>query len=86
MKACFLCFSDACTNGIIPARGGASKNGVGGSSSEPEDEERKERVDSLAAVALAVVDQAIDNPKLFKGSQLICVHACFVLDAVTKIV
>ncbi|XBH71792.1 hypothetical protein VPH35_099194 [Triticum aestivum] len=37
---------DACTNGIIPARGGASNNCVAGSSSEPEDEERKERAGS----------------------------------------
>ncbi|KAM3261294.1 hypothetical protein ACQJBY_052134 [Aegilops geniculata] len=32
-----------------------------------DDEGRKERVRSLAAAALAVVEQAIDNPELFEG-------------------
>ncbi|XP_037433255.1 uncharacterized protein LOC119300378 [Triticum dicoccoides] len=34
---------------------------------EGNDEERKDRVRSLAAAALAVVEQAMDNPELFEG-------------------
>uniref|UniRef100_M8C4C4 Uncharacterized protein n=1 Tax=Aegilops tauschii TaxID=37682 RepID=M8C4C4_AEGTA len=52
---------------IIRTRGGTSGNGDVGDSDDPAGEERHQRVCSLAAAALEVVNRTIDNLELFKG-------------------
>lgn len=54
-------FADAPEHGTIPVRGGAANSGA---SSGPPDDEHRQRVCSLAAAALDLVDRAIDNPIL----------------------
>ncbi|XP_073367282.1 uncharacterized protein [Aegilops tauschii subsp. strangulata] len=51
---------------IIRTRGGTSGNGDVGDSDDPAGEERHQRVCSLAAAALEVVNRTIDNLELFK--------------------
>ena len=58
----FICQADAQIHGILPYRGGTSATDTG-----VVDEERRERVRSLSAAALAVVEQALENPELFEG-------------------
>lgn len=52
-------------HGILPYRGGTSATDTG-----DVDEQRCEHVRSLSAAALAVVEQAMENPELFEG--LLC--------------
>ena len=63
-------FADARSHRIIRTRGGTSGNGDVGDSDDPAGEERRQRVCSLAAAALEVVNRTIDNLELFKG--LLC--------------
>ncbi|XP_044359369.1 uncharacterized protein [Triticum aestivum] len=54
-------------HGILPSRRGSSSAAVDMNAEGESEPERRERVRSLSAAALAVVEQAIGNPELFEG-------------------
>lgn len=55
-------------HGILPSRRGSSSAAVDMNAEGESEPERRERVRSLSAAALAVVEQAIGNPELFEGT------------------
>ena len=59
--------TDGAIHGILPSRRGTSSAEVDVRADGESDPERRERVRSLSAAALAVVEQAIGNPELFEG-------------------